>query len=113
MLDARDFSELFSMSLDAPVDAVALSGDGRLVAVASTSPEATVTVWEDQRNEIRLVSRDQGAAESYEGLGGLEGAQRDGTCPLTLLAEAVLAARPTAGFTLTTDAGSPAGAADR
>lgn len=59
---------------------------------------------------VRLVSRDQERSEAHADLQALERAMADGTCALPLLAEAVLAVRPEGPLTLTTDAGSPAGA---
>jgi D-glycero-alpha-D-manno-heptose-7-phosphate kinase len=56
------------------------------------------------------VSRDLGREALYEDLDALVAARRAGTCPLPLLSEAVRAAAPTEGLTLTTHATGPAGA---
>jgi D-glycero-alpha-D-manno-heptose-7-phosphate kinase len=71
---------------------------------------ATVTRPDAGGVAIRLASRDQGREEAHADLDALAASHRDGRSTLPLLAEAVLAVGPRAGLTLTTDAGSPAGA---
>lgn len=59
---------------------------------------------------VRLVSTDLGLEEAFETPGHIRTALYTGTCQLPLLARAALAAAPSGGFTLTTNAQSPSGA---
>ncbi len=96
--------DIWPLHLILPEPAVTVNAALDLPATAELEAHA------DSSAGIGLVSRDLGTSERHADLDALAASLRAGSCGLPLLAEAVLAVRPRGAFTLTTDAGSPAGA---